>query len=113
METSKFSKTEKSTQKQIKNQSHVDCFLWLSQNCAPRIRTSGSDCQRSFLNGGFEASEGSRASGGAEFVRGQRLDPSPGQCPLRHCLDCAPFTSEIILQSQLEKVSFQVTVSCE
>jgi hypothetical protein len=46
------------------------------------------------VNAGFcvevlKCLEGSRASCAAEFVRGQRLDPSPGQCPLAHCFDCA------------------------
>jgi hypothetical protein len=34
----------------------LTCFLQLSRNCAPQIHTWGSNCQRSFLLGGFEAS---------------------------------------------------------
>jgi hypothetical protein len=48
METSEFSKTKKSTEKQIENQSHVDCPLRLSRNCAPRICTWGSTVNVAF-----------------------------------------------------------------
>jgi len=57
LETERFAETEKITEKQIKNQSHFDGFFGLPWNCAPRIRTRGSNCQCSFLRGGFEASE--------------------------------------------------------
>ena len=81
VETERFAETEKITGKQIKNQSHVDGFFWLPWNCAPRIRTWGSNCQRSFLSGGFEASERSCASRVTGIVGGEEMDSPPRQCP--------------------------------
>jgi hypothetical protein len=88
METSEFSKTKESMEKQIENQSHVDCLLQLTELCTVNMYLRVKLSTR-FLHGAFEASEGSCMSCVAKFARGKQLDPSPGQCPLTHCLDCA------------------------
>ena len=58
-------------------------------NCASRIRTWGSSCQRSFLRGGFEASEWSCASRATGIVGGEAMDSPPRQCPPALCINHA------------------------
>jgi len=60
-------------------------------NCAPRIRTWGSNCQRSYLYvlGGFEASERSCASRATAIVGGKAMDSPPRQCHRALCINRA------------------------
>jgi len=63
--------------------------FWLPWNCAPQIRIWGSNCQRSFLRGGFEMYERSCASHATGIVGGEAMDSPPWQCPRTLCINCA------------------------
>ena len=58
-------------------------------NCEPRIRTWGSNCQHSFLRGGFEAPERSCVSRATGIVGGEAMDSPPRQYFRALCINRA------------------------